>query len=211
MYKKLNMENSSDFSVSEIEKLITIANYFGIELPEEKSASIDWYLKEMINKLEKIPYTPFPVSFHTVDIAMCVAGLDMELNLLMGRKPGNTVFQFIGGFMDPGETSWMAAIRELFEETNVLIVKEQMEYLGSFFIDDHRFKNSCHKITTSFYVAVGDIDIMGGLLAKDDIEEVRLFKIPELILNDTYKTIIAKLHQPLFERLIEWIETKEHL
>jgi 8-oxo-dGTP pyrophosphatase MutT (NUDIX family) len=196
------MKNSSDFTITEIEKLITISNLLGINIPDNISASVDLYLNSILTQLKKIPYVAFPVSFHTVDIAI-FKQTDSGLQVLLGRKPGNITFQFIGGFVDPGETSYYAAQREITEETNI-VIENTLDFIGSFFIDDGRFGDSPHKITTSFfgYLIVGDED--KDMKGMDDIEEVKWFDVS--ILEFDYKTIIGSLHHKLFENFIDWLK-----
>ena len=194
------MKNSSDFAVSEMEKLITIANNLGVNIPENVSPSIDLYLNEIIKQLKNIPYCPYPISFHTIDIA--IISYDSQTGkerLLLGRKPGKTNFQFIGGFIEPGESAEDAVIREMKEETNLSTTSNLLFYLRSFFIDDERYKNSCHKITTSFFRTLILNDAIDDLKAQDDIQEVKWFEMDELRKN--YKDIIIPMHYILFEEL----------
>jgi ADP-ribose pyrophosphatase YjhB (NUDIX family) len=193
------MKESSDFSVTEIETLISIANKLGIELPSEKSASVEFYLNAIQTQLTSVPYTPFPIAFHTVDIAPLKQSTEKHLELLLGRKPGKVKFQFIGGFMEPAEKAQEAAARELFEESNIQVFHSEMRYVDSYFVKDKRFENSCHKITTSFFCTFVSQLQSEVIKAKDDIEEVKWF---DLSILEQDPTIIAPLHLPLFEGLL---------
>ena len=135
---------------------------------------------KIISQLEKIPYVPFPTAFHTVDI---IATRESELGfeLLLGRKHNSTEWVFIGGFVDPTQTAESAALRELGEETCIHINDEsRLIYLGSHFVDDVRFKNSCHKITTSLFTIQLTNEEAEQAKGGDDIEVVKWVKIAEI-------------------------------
>lgn len=155
-------------------------------------------VQRILDQLQKIPYIPFPVSFHTVDMAPYKYNSEGEIEILLGRKPFREVFQFLGGFLDPKGTSEEAACRELREETsNTIDVKEnELVYLKSYFIDDYRYKNSCHKVSTSFFC----VEVSNDIVAKpgDDIEEVRWFKLNDLVMD---KSLLLLQHFNLFNIL----------
>ena len=128
----------------------------------------------------KVPYIPYPVSLHTVDMAILRITYAHEIEILLGRKPGQSLFQFPGGFMDPGETAEQAAERELKEETCLELTFTRKHYLGSFFIDDPRYKDTPHKITSSLFGQFITHDISLNTKASDDLEEIRWFKFSSL-------------------------------
>ena len=136
-------------------------------------------LKRIKEQLLKVPYIQYPVALHTVDmIPYRFAKTGIEI--LLGRKNFRTQFQFLGGFVDPKDSAEMAAVRELKEETSdTIIVKEKdLEYLGSFFIDDYRYRNSCHKVSTSLFMVA--IESNKKVKPGDDIEEVKWFNVENL-------------------------------
>ena len=157
--------------------------------------------KKIYEQLMKVPYIPFPVSFHTVDMAPYRILKDSgEVEILLGRKSFRTEFQFLGGFLDPTNTAENAAKRELQEESNgtIKVDEDNMVYLKSFFIDDYRYINSCHKITTSFFKVLIEEHI--NVLPGDDIEEVKWFTISELKTNNS---LILINHSQLLNVLIK--------
>lgn len=115
----------------------------------------------------------YPTVFTTVDIAIFD---ESETKLLLGRKPNESKFRFIGGFSDIKSTSFeQDARREVQEETNIDITDPI--YVGSFRIDDHRYRKEIDKITTIFFRAKY---FTGKPTAGDDIEEIRWFLFQDL-------------------------------
>lgn len=88
--------------------------------------------------------------------------------LLLGRKPNETSFRFIGGFVE--ESLELAGRREVMEETNVTLNK--MEFIGSTVIDDWRYAGTGDKIMTSFFLGTY---FDSPEFAGDDISEIRWF------------------------------------
>lgn len=161
-----------DLLIKEIAELLSLP-------PEDYSYQNLLMIKE---KLKIVPYIQYPVALHTVDmIPWKIDGI--KVLVLLGRKSFREQFQFLGGFVDPKDSAEKAAVRELKEETSeTIVVKESdLVYLGSFFIDDYRYRNSCHKVSTSLF----SVEIMEGKDVEpgDDIEEVKWFEISEL--NET--------------------------
>jgi bifunctional NMN adenylyltransferase/nudix hydrolase len=130
----------------------------------------------------------------TVDVAIVRSfdGFDMP-EVLMARKAVEERpigWRFIGGFVDPSDLSLeMAAAREAKEETGLNLRRPQ--YIGSFRIDDWRYRNSPESIMTSFFLA----DCVPGesLLAKpaDDIAAVAWIRLDEV------EQHVLPLHRPL--------------
>ena len=137
-----------------------------------------------------IPYVPFPIAFHTVD----VIAINNDM-VLLGRKPNQEKWQFIGGFVEPTHTAEHTAAKEFHEEAGLLVKEEsRFEYLTSLFIDDVRYKNSCHKITSSVFFIELEDDEVDMLKAGDDIEELCWFSLDEVygVLREQHKEIYVK-------------------
>lgn len=184
-----------------IAKLLTVDTK---ELPglfeiEDQEVIID----RIIQQLEKIPYIPFPVSLGTVDVAPYKINDQGEFEVLLGRKAGLKEFQFIGGFMEPKHSKEKNTLKELNEETDNSLEgfysPADLRYITSMFIDDSRYKTSCHKVTTSFFTILVDKDVTNAK-AGDDIEEVKWFKYIDL--KKAYKAIMRPIHHELMEQLM---------
>lgn len=118
----------------------------------------------------------YPTVFATVDVVIRKDG-----RLLLGRKPRQDKFRFVGGFSDPAlDNSYEdAAIREAKEETGIEV--RSVRYLGSTRIDDPRYRNSVHCIITHLFLAE---EWSGEAKANDDIAELRWFAENEVGKSD---------------------------
>ena len=150
-----------------------------------------------------VPPIAFPVSFSSVDMAAWTfKDGDISPTILLGRKPGQTEFQFPGGFRDPRETNAEAAKRELNEETQLDIAVDRFECIDQLFIDDKRYRHTPHKITTTLFNIHLSPDEMADAKPGDDLEEVKTFLLADLIKDSS---IIRDIHRPLFEMLWKYL------
>lgn len=166
-------------------------------------------LDQMIAQLECVTYVPFPLSMSTVDILPYYKDFEGNVMVILGRKPRQTKFQLIGGFREPKQSSEEAALRELFEESCIAGELCNLKYITSLYIDDRRYKDTVHKITTSaFIVEITEEEFNNSVeLAKingtDDIEEIKSFLITDVI-NETIENV-RDLHINLAKYLAERI------
>lgn len=141
----------------------------------------------------------FPTCFTTVDVA--IFNVDYQ-KILLGRKPGQELFQLIGGFADPVSPSFEAdAVREAKEETGLDVCIDN--YVTSSFVDDSRYKKGPDHIKTLLFVARCSSKHQSAK-AHDDIEEVRWFPLDTLDLAQ-----IRPLHRDLVRSAIESLEERE--
>jgi len=123
-------------------------------------------------------YNTFPHVYPTVDVAIVK---EETGEVLLGRKPYEEKFRFIGGFTDVEDENYeTAARREVHEETGVDVGDPQ--YLGSTRVDDWRYRsNKDRGIITLFFKAVY---VSGNPKAQDDIVEVVWKDISKLTESD---------------------------
>lgn len=126
-------------------------------------------------------YQRYPSVFPTVDVA-CIHDDGEEVLLI--KKPGEAKWRFPGGFASPNDASFEeAADRELQEETGMIMSRFSTEYLGSFKIDDWRYKNEVDKIITNFYFTIRN-PMAGPIRANDDASEAAWVNIKKTTIND---------------------------
>lgn len=121
----------------------------------------------------------FPYMKMAVDVALIKREKDTSgyveddkgIKILLGKKPGETKWRFPGGFVDPTDKSLQeAACRELREETFVYVETKNLKYVGSYPIDDWRFRKSDEvKVMTTLFM----VDhLWDAPKAGDDLEEI---------------------------------------
>lgn len=154
----------------------------------------------ILKKLDEVPYIPYPVSFATIDVIIWRTNEKGELEILLGQKSHEfESWRLPGGFREPTHTNEQTVSKESFEETTLTLpIVTYKDYIGSYFINDRRYINSCHKVTTSlFAVEVGnDATPQAG----DDLARIQWFKCSDLL--EQYKTIMLDSHQILFEQFV---------
>jgi bifunctional NMN adenylyltransferase/nudix hydrolase len=132
----------------------------------------------------------YPTAYPTVDVA--IFNNESRTKVLLGRKPSETQFRFIGGFATPDSESYEDdAAREVQEEAGVDI--REIRYLGSFKVNDWRYRAERDKIKTLFFEAF----IVGGSPRPgDDIAETKWFTVGQI----SHSEIVAT-HLPLLQRI----------
>jgi bifunctional NMN adenylyltransferase/nudix hydrolase len=120
--------------------------------------------------------------------------------VLLAKKPGETLLRFPGGFMDPSQdkSAEDAIIREVKEETTLVTKIES--YIGSTLIDDIRYRREQDKIITFLYAMRYENGIPE---ATDDIEYVTWQKIGLVIGSE-----IIPDHRPLWNMFQIWYVNK---
>lgn len=135
----------------------------------------------------------YPTSFQAVDV---IIFNPTYTQVLLGKKPNQKKWRFIGGFVDPNDASLeLAASRELREEVIGIISHTNPLYKGSFRVDDLRYQDSVDKIMSAvFEIKLSSFeDIKGG----DDIESIKWFDLIDTMQN--YKKNIVPEHFPIIE------------
>lgn len=184
------------FNVCELEQTIYIS---GTEVRKQVSEEIKssplWRAGAIYQS-----YNQYPVSYQTVDIACLGSG---GHRILLCRKPNEDNFRFIGGFVDPSDSSLEnAASREFREETGGNAEIDGMNYLGSFRVDDWRYSKGRDKIMTALFI--GSMTY-GSVSPSDDIAELHWIGISDFKSEGFIEKNIVKEHIPLAERVLKEI------
>ncbi|HVD98402.1 MAG TPA: NUDIX domain-containing protein [Cytophagaceae bacterium] len=171
------------FATTEIEQTIFVS---GTEVRKEVSREVK-PTADFRAGVIYAAYNQYPKVFPTVDVAILEGD-----KVLLGRKPNQHQFRFLGGFTDPTDNSFEdAARREVMEESGVEV--EDVNYLGSAKIDDWRYRGEEDKIMTHLFTAKY---VLGNPQATDDIAELKWYKLEELKEED-----FVKEHYVLFNIL----------
>lgn len=135
----------------------------------------------------------YPTLYSTVDIAI----MSGPNRILLGRKPNEDKFRFVGGFVDVTDANDVAAARREVKEECGDIEVDNFRYITSMKVDDWRYRNSGDGIMTRFFVC--DY-IFGKTQAGDDLEEVKWFKLDEFDENDIlggHRELLRELRKTL--------------
>jgi bifunctional NMN adenylyltransferase/nudix hydrolase len=138
----------------------------------------------------------FPTVYSTVDIAI----FDEKRNILLGKKPNEHFWRFIGGFVDINDESEENTVkREGMEETGLEL--GDIKFVSSLKINDWRYKNEPGRsIMTHLYTCK---KIFGTPSPNDDIVELQWFPFT-LDIRDK----LTPEHQILFNELYTHIFKK---
>lgn len=140
----------------------------------------------------------YPKLFSTVDIAV-TRRQGKKFSVLMGKKAGYRGFTFPGGFVSPSDNSYEdAALRELFEEIKIEI--SALRYVGSFKINDWRYKGD-EKILTTFFQAE---HLYGAATIVSEFDEVCWLPVDAKPLE----AHVDDSHEPLFENLMTFMKER---
>ena len=138
-----------------------------------------------------------PIVYGTVDVAIMN---DDYTEVLLCKKPKEPNFRFCGGFSEPTSMSDEVDVRrEAGEECCVEI--SDPKYIGSLNIKDWRYEGEVDCIRTRFFIAK---KVYGLPNAKDDVEEVKWFKVDEIKEDD-----IMEEHWPLCNMLFDYLKTNK--
>lgn len=146
-------------------------------------------------------YNLRPTVYPTVDVVVA----NGKGQILLVRKPNETLFRFAGGFVDPTDKNLeMAARRELHEETTLSCLG--LRYITSTLVDDERYQNEDSKIMTSLFLTY-TWDQMGEAEPSDDLKggEVKWFDVHLLSSPEEIETLIMREHRGLMLELINQI------
>ena len=122
----------------------------------------------------------------TVDVAIIRSDTDVTSPLLLlGKKYNEDKWRLPGGFVDVTDESFFAAaVREVREETNVILNETDLQYKGTLPVNDWRYRKGVDKVFTTVFIAnLNDSSTpfkIANCMAGDDLEEVKWFLISEV-------------------------------
>ena len=134
---------------------------------------------QLAEEKEKWATAPYPPVLVTVDAVVRIA--DQVLLIRRGHAPGKGLLAVPGGFIEPRETAYQSAVRELREETGLHLLPSEMEHAcRGMRVFDHPDRSQRGRVIThAFYFDLGDRmvpEVAGG----DDAAEARWVDIAEL-------------------------------
>jgi bifunctional NMN adenylyltransferase/nudix hydrolase len=141
-------------------------------------------------------YARRPVTWSTVD----VCPYNKEGQILLGKKPNESVWRFVGGFVDRTDLSdESAAKRELAEEAGSIEVSS-MEYVTSQKVNDWRYAKSEDGIMTRLFITEY---LWGRIEPSDDISELKWFDLETFKVHNNIIDMIMPEHHDLMRKLVD--------
>ena len=182
------------FDTAELEQEIYVSGTeIRKQLSEEIKSSKEWRAGAI-----HANYNRHPVSYQTVDVAVFN---EDNSKILLAKKPGEYKYRFIGGdkVNIKDQSFEHSAKRQFTEEAGGEISIES--YIGSFRLDDWRYRSERDKIMTTLFKAKF---IFGHLEPSDDVSEIRWFSIDDISKN--LEKNIMEEHQSMMSVLLTKIK-----
>ncbi len=153
-------------------------------------------------------YGRYPVIMPCADIVVYNPEDD---TILLGRKPKEKLFRFIGGHVEVTDDSYeSAAIKELSEETggslSICEAAKDLKYICSGKIKDWRHSKETSEIFSTLFLATR---MSGVAKAADDIEEVKWVRVVDMLDYEVYSKFIVPEHVDFFGKLVDYLENME--
>jgi bifunctional NMN adenylyltransferase/nudix hydrolase len=149
-------------------------------------------------------YGRYPVIMPCADIVVYDPSTD---SILLGRKPQENLFRFIGGHVEVTDSCYeAAAIKELGEEAPGISICETtstLRYICSGRIQDWRHAKENSEIFSTLFMAT---KMSGSARAADDIEEVKWFKVDDIKDYERHAKMIVPEHLEFFGKLVRVLE-----
>jgi bifunctional NMN adenylyltransferase/nudix hydrolase len=148
-----------------------------LKLPFAQELTDEWRMLQQYQAAWR--GAPYPPVFVTVDAVVCCAG--HVLLIRRGRAPGRGLYAVPGGFIDPRETAYQSALRELAEETQLKLLGDTMHRsLRATAVFDHPDRSQRGRtITHAHHFDLGDRELP-EVRAGDDAQAVEWVAIERL-------------------------------
>jgi bifunctional NMN adenylyltransferase/nudix hydrolase len=173
-------------------------DYSGTELREEIASVVVNHKYFRAGAIYSV-YAGRGTTFPTVDIC----AYNEKGEILMARKPNETLWRFVGGFVDRNdETYEVAAKREFYEETGGNARIGELTYICSQQVHDWRYKGTEHGIMTTLFLARFGF---GNAVASDDLANggaIKWVSIKEFSNYDGIRANIMPEHRELMLSLV---------
>ena len=180
---------SGQFDTAELEQEIYVSGTeIRKQISEEVKSSPEWRAGVIYGS-----YNKYPTSYQTVDVAVFN---ESENQILLAKKPDESKYRFIGGFVQTNDSTLEAAAkREFTEEAGAEI--SIISYVGSYRVNDWRYRSERDKIMTTLFKAKYTF---GHLSPSDDVSELRWIDISEI--EKSLSRIIIDEHQVMMSTLL---------
>ena len=180
-------------------ELITDVFYSGTEVRKQVSREI-LSSADFRAGIIHATYAQRPVTYPTVD----VVAYNDKGQILLAKKPNETNYRFIGGFVDREDTCWEhAAKREFMEETGGCEIGK-LNYVASGQIKDWRYAKLDSGIMTTLFIGKF---IFGGIQPSDDIEQLAWKTIDCFDTREKIENSVMPEHVELMVKLIDQIKS----
>lgn len=179
------------FETAELEQEIYVSGTeVRKQVSEEIKSSKEWRAGVIYGS-----YNRYPTSYQKVDVAVFN---EEENQLLLSKKTDEDKYRFIGGFVEVKDTSLEhTAKRKFMDEAGAEIAIT--EYIGSFRVDDWRYRSERDKIMTTLFKAKY---LFGHLEPSDDVEELRWFDLKDLKEIGGIQKIVIEEQQSMMSILL---------
>jgi bifunctional NMN adenylyltransferase/nudix hydrolase len=147
-----------------------------IHTPEGKRIQAEWNFIETYKAATQIG--KYPIIFSTVD-AVVVHKLSRVLLVKRGAHPGKGLWALPGGFLNDSETLLNSSIREVREETG-LIVNSDWKRSSKVFDAPKRSQRG-RTITTAFLFQVPDVVPIGDIVGRSDASTAQWIPIGDIL------------------------------
>ncbi len=136
-----------------------------------------------------------------MDMAVDMAVITRDGNIILGRKPGENKWRFPGGMFDIGQDASFAhaATREMKEETTVVVRPQDWQFIGDFDVNDWRTRDTDeHVYRTMFFIQEKDYE--PTVYAKSDLEWAEAVHHTRIT-----KNLLVEEHHMLWDALVRTI------